>query len=113
MVLAMKITEFQFYQFAASTRHQLCRRRPAASCNWEGGSMKRDRRRYPRVWVALRVQVQAGDHRWTGTTVDVGPYGIKLTGPASDVALPPGSGAQVQVVLPDGQPPISLTASIV
>ena len=75
--------------------------------------MKRDRRRYPRVGVALRVQVQAGDHRWTGTTVDVGPYGIKLTGPASDIALPPGSRAQVQVVLPDGQPPISLTASIV
>jgi hypothetical protein len=75
--------------------------------------MGRDRRRYPRVGVTLDVTVAAPGSHWQGKTVDLSPYGVKVTSPAPSVKLPPGSSVRLQLALPDGDSPLSLTATVV
>ena len=75
--------------------------------------MGRDRRRYPRVGVTLDVIVDGAGAHWQGKTVDLSPYGVKITLPPSSVKLPPGASVQLRLALPDPHPPLSLTASVI
>jgi len=72
-----------------------------------------DRRRYPRAGVTLDVTLEAAGRHWQGKTVDLSPYGVKVTSPAMPVKLPPKSSVQLQLALPDSEPPLSLTATVV
>lgn len=74
---------------------------------------RRDRRRYPRIIVTLDVTLEAGGSQWQGKTLDLSPYGVKVTSPATPLKLPRGSRVQLQLTLPDSAPPLSLTASLV
>ena len=74
--------------------------------------MKRDRRRYARVVVALESTVKTAGTVWRGKTVNLSPYGVKITfGQA--VKLLPETIIRVQLVLPDQEPPLSLTARVI
>ena len=76
--------------------------------------MGRDRRRYPRVGVALDISVEAAGRRWDGKTVDVSPYGVKVALPADGgIKLPPGTTIQLRLVLPDDNAPLALAARVV
>ena len=75
--------------------------------------MGRDRRRYPRVGVTLGVIVDGAGALWQGKTVDLSPYGVKITLPPSSVNLPPGTSVQLRLALADPEPPLSLTASVI
>ncbi len=75
--------------------------------------MGRDRRRYPRVGVTLDVVVAGADAHWQGKTVDLSPYGVKITLPPSSVKLPSGTRVQLRLALPDPNPPLTLTANVI
>ncbi|MBI2154503.1 MAG: PilZ domain-containing protein [Candidatus Rokubacteria bacterium] len=75
--------------------------------------MGRDRRRYPRVGVALDISVEAASRRWDAKTVDLSPYGVKVALPANGIKLPPGTTIQLRLILPDGDAPLALTARVV
>ena len=75
--------------------------------------MGRDRRRYPRVGVTLGVIVDGAGALWQGKTVDLSPYGVKISLPPSSVKLPPGTSVQLRLALPNPDPPLSLTASVI
>lgn len=74
---------------------------------------KRDRRRYPRVVVALDITVEAAGSSWQGKTVDLSPYGVKVASPVTSPTLLRGSRVQLQLTLPDSVPPLLLTANLV
>lgn len=61
----------------------------------------------------MDVTVAAAGSQWQGKTVDLSPYGVKVTSPAPSVKLPPGSSVRLQIALPDGDPPLSLTATVI
>jgi hypothetical protein len=76
--------------------------------------MGRDRRRYPRVGVALDISVEAAGRRWDVKTVDLSPYGVKVAVPPNGgIKLPAGTTIQLRLVLPDEAPPLALTARVV
>ncbi len=75
--------------------------------------MGRDRRRYPRVGVALDTSVEALGIQWQAKTVDLSPYGVKVGVPATWLNLPPGTRADLRLALPDGESPMALTAHVV
>ncbi len=75
--------------------------------------MEQDRRRYPRVGVALDFAAKAGDTEWRGQTIDLSPYGAKVALPPNVVTLPPGTSVELQLGLPDGDSPLSLRARVV
>lgn len=75
--------------------------------------MVRDRRRHPRAGITLDVVVDGAGAHWQGKTVDLSPYGVKITLPPSSVKLPPGTSVQLRLVLPDPDPPLSLTARVI
>lgn len=75
--------------------------------------MGRDRRRYPRVGTTLAVSVEATGSRWHGKTVDLSPYGVKVTQPPTPLKLAPGSSVRLELSLPDSGTPLCLTASVV
>lgn len=75
--------------------------------------MGRDRRRYPRVGVALDISVEAAGRQWDAKTVDLSPYGVKVALPAHGIKLPPGTTIQLRLILPDGDAPLALTARVV
>lgn len=76
--------------------------------------MGRDRRRYPRVGVALDISVEAAGRRWDAKTVDLSPYGVKVALPPNGgIKLPPGTTIQLRLLLPDGGSPLALTARVV
>ena len=75
--------------------------------------MGQDRRRYPRVGVALDISVEALGIQWQAKTVDLSPYGVKVGVPGSWVNVPPGTRADLRLALPDGESPLALTASVV
>lgn len=75
--------------------------------------MGRDRRRYPRVGVALDISVEAASRRWDAKTVDLSPYGVKVALPANGIKLPHGTTIQLRLILPDGDAPLALTARVV
>ena len=75
--------------------------------------MGRDRRRYPRVGVALDISIEAAGRRWDAKTVDLSPYGVKVALPANKIKLPPGTTIQLRLILPDGESPLALTARVV
>ncbi len=72
--------------------------------------MGRDRRRYPRVGVAMDVSVEAAGIQWQRKTVDLSPYGVKVAMP---VTLRPETGVKVRLSLPDGGSPLSLAGRVV
>lgn len=75
--------------------------------------MGQDRRRYPRVGVTLDVEVHAEGSHWKGKTVDLSPYGVKVTGPAGALKLSKGSTLELRLALPGVESPVALTASVV
>lgn len=75
--------------------------------------MGRDRRRYPRVGVALDISVEAAGLRWDAKTLDLSPYGVKIALPTNSASLPAGTAIQLRLVLSDGGPPLGLTARVV
>ena len=76
--------------------------------------MGRDRRRYPRVGVALDISVEVAGRRWDVKTVDLSPYGVKVALPPNGgIKLPSGTAIQLRLLLPDGAPPLALTARVV
>ena len=75
--------------------------------------MGQDRRRYPRVGVVLDITVEGAGGQWPGKTVDLSPYGVKVACPAHTGRLPRGASIQLWVALPDQEPPLSLTASVI
>ncbi|MBI4590786.1 MAG: PilZ domain-containing protein [Candidatus Rokubacteria bacterium] len=75
--------------------------------------MGRDRRRYPRVGVALDITIEAGDDHWRGKTVDLSPHGVKVALPPHSVKLSRGTNIRLGLPLPDGAPPLSLTTTVV
>ncbi len=66
--------------------------------------MGRDRRRYPRVGVALSVAVQTGSRLWQGNTADLSPHGVKARLPGIAVTPPRGSSIQLRLALPKASP---------
>lgn len=75
--------------------------------------MGQDRRRYPRAKVGLDVTLEAAGSQWEGKTVDLSPYGVKVTTLAESVNLLPGTSIQVWLS-PGGQaPPLSLGATVI
>lgn len=74
--------------------------------------MKRNRRRYPRVVVALESTVKTAGTVWQGKTLNLSPYGVKVSF-ESAVHLLPGTRIRLQLVFPEHGPPLSLTASVV
>ena len=75
--------------------------------------MGRDRRRYPRVGVALDICVEALGTQWHAKTVDLSPRGVKVALPANLVEFPPGTTAELRLALPDGRSPLAFTASVI
>ena len=72
----------------------------------------RDRRRYPRVIVALESTLKTAGTVLQGRALDLSPYGVKVTF-GQTVKLLPGTNIRLQLILPDQGPPLSLTASVV
>lgn len=72
--------------------------------------MGQDRRRYPRVGVALDASVEAAGIQWRRKTVDLSPYGVKVAMP---VKLRPEMSVAVRLPLPDGRSPLSLAGRVV
>ena len=70
--------------------------------------MGRDRRRYPRVGVALDISIEAAGRRWDAKTVDLSPYGVKVALPAS--AIRPSEGTSIKLLL--SAPPSAETLSM-
>lgn len=76
--------------------------------------MGRDRRRYPRVGVALDIGVEVAGRRWDAKTVDLSPYGVKVALPPNGwIKLPPGTTIPIRLVLPDEDSPFPLRARVV
>ena len=75
--------------------------------------MGRDRRRYPRVGVGLDISVDAAGSQWQAKTVDLSPYGVKVALPANSLSLAPGTKVRLQLAIPDENPALSLTGSVV
>lgn len=75
--------------------------------------MGRDRRRYPRVGVALDAFVEVLGIHWQAKTVDVSPYGAKVALPTYPVELPRGLMAELRLALADGDPPLAIRARVV
>lgn len=73
----------------------------------------KDRRRYPRVGVELEVSLDLSGIRWQGKTVDLSPYGVRVTLPPNPVTLPPGTRVELRLAFPGGDSPLLLTASVV
>ena len=74
--------------------------------------MKRDRRRYPRVAVALESTVKTAGTVWQGKTLNLSPFGVKVSFDSA-VHLLSGTKIRLQLILPEHGPPLSLTASVV
>lgn len=72
-----------------------------------------DRRRHPRASVNLDVEVEAAGNQWSGKTVDLSPYGVKVASRGHLATLPPGARAQVLLTLGDREAPLSLSAKVV
>lgn len=66
-----------------------------------------------RVSRAVDVTIQSSHGHWAGKTIDLSPYGAKVTSAAKSVSLPLGTIVQLRVALPDGNPPLSLSARVV
>ena len=75
--------------------------------------MEEDGRRHSRASVNLHVEVEAARNRWSGRTIDLSPYGVKVAARGSLAMLPPGAPAQVQLTLGDREAPLSLPAKVV
>ncbi len=73
--------------------------------------MAHDRRRYPRACRALDVTLDASDRQWPGKTVNLSPYGAKVTLSANSVPLARGMNIGLRLTLPDGN--LSLVATVV
>jgi len=75
--------------------------------------MGRDRRRYPRVTLALGISVAALGRQWQAKTIDLSPYGVRIALPAGPATLPAGTIAELQLSLPDEQAPLVLGGRVV
>ena len=75
--------------------------------------MGRDRRRYPRVGLGLEITLEAEGSHWQAKTVDLSPYGVKVALPANSLSLAPGTKVRLQLAIPDENPALSLTGSVV
>lgn len=75
--------------------------------------MVKDRRRYPRASIGLDITVQAAGQLFEGKTIDLSPYGAKVTSLPAAIILPPGERVQLRFPLLDQDPPLSLDASVV
>lgn len=74
--------------------------------------MAHERRRYPRTNVVLDVILEAGGSRWQAKTVDLSPYGIKVTSPDASDKLAPGRSVQLRFPVLDQHAPMSLAAHV-
>lgn len=72
-----------------------------------------DRRRHPRASVNLDVEVEAAGNQWSGKTVDLSPFGVKVASRGHLATLSPGARAQVLLTLGDREAPLSLSAKVV
>lgn len=61
----------------------------------------------------LDATVEAAGGRWQGKTLDLSPSGVKVALPANAAQLSRGAMLQLRIDLPDGDAPLSLTASVV
>src|SRR3972149_11861168 len=75
--------------------------------------MEEDGRRHSRASVNLHVEGEAARNRWSGRTIDLSPYGVKVAARGSLAMRPPGAPAQVQLTLGDREAPLSLSAKVV
>ena len=75
--------------------------------------VRKDRRRYVRVGAGWEVSLEAPGIRWQGKTVDLGPYGAKVTLPPTPVTLPVRTRVELRLALPGQDSPLSLTAIVV
>lgn len=75
--------------------------------------MVKDRRRYPRASIGLDITLQAAGQLWEGKTIDLSPYGVKVTSLPTAIVLPPGDRVQVHFPSLDQDPPLSIDASVV
>ncbi|MBI3031066.1 MAG: PilZ domain-containing protein [Candidatus Rokubacteria bacterium] len=74
--------------------------------------MGRDRRRYPRVGVALDISVEVAGRRWDAKTVDLSPYGVKVALPASAIRPSEGTSVNLQLTVPDSADPLSIKSMV-
>lgn len=74
--------------------------------------MGQDRRRYPRISVALGISVEALGRQWRGRTIDLSPYGVKIAWPAEGIEFPPGTTAGLRLSLPDGEAPLAFRGRV-
>lgn len=72
-----------------------------------------NRRRHPRANVNLDVEVEAAGDQWSGKTVNLSPYGVKVASAGDLGTLPPGARARVLLTLGDQEAPLSLSAKVV
>jgi hypothetical protein len=63
--------------------------------------------------VNLDVQVEALGDQWSGKTLDLSPYGVRVAAQGSVGTLPPGARARVRLMLGDQEAPLSLPARVV
>ncbi len=75
--------------------------------------MGRDRRRYPRASVGLAVTCEAAGGVWQGRTVDLSPFGAKVSVLGGPIDLPPGTSVQLRFPPQDQGLPLLLPASVV
>ncbi len=75
--------------------------------------MEQDKRRYPRTSVALDVTVAATGSSWKGRTLNLSPYGVKVSSPAEAVSLRPGTTVKLWLHPADEGPALALPASVV
>lgn len=75
--------------------------------------MVKDRRRYPRASIGLDVTLEAAGQLWEGKTIDLSPYGVKVTSLPTAIILPPGERVQVRFPSLAQEPPLSIDASVV
>lgn len=74
--------------------------------------MVKDRRRYPRASIGIDITLQAAGQLFEGKTIDLSPYGAKVTSLPTAIILPPGDRVQLRFSSLDQDPPLSIDASV-